>query len=552
LERIEDYIKYNIAPPKELEEACAERNYVYKNEYKIKALKTFSEQDLLKTFADNYNQYVKWWDPKEELINPDKVAATQASAMDGSNDFAQTKSNTISSTSTVAFKSTGSSELTEVIVTGAFGTKRTARSSASNVQNINSSQLNTIRNTDLNNALAGKVAGIQIRSQSAAKLGMTGLIRLRGENGINPGNGALYVLDGTIIPDASDINVDDIEDVTVLQGPSAAALFGPDGANGAIVINSKRGKSYHSYSWAQYRLKDVDDVDYMQQIKESGDKEVWDDYVELEKNHQGQAGFYFDMADHFFGRKLNDKGMEILLNGIESCYDNKKALKVAAYILETRKLFKEAIIIYEDIVRQSPGNLISKRDLALAYFQNGEYQKSVNMYYKVISDPGEEYYYHTGVKEVAMNEMNAVISMHKTVLDLSAINLNLVKQLPLDLKITVESNYGYVYDATITDPNMAESSYEKTSSKKDTRFTVGYGYRYDDVLNEYSVKKAIPGSYKIEVDAYRYNSNYPGKTPVYVRVVVFKNFQKANQSLEVRHIAMDDQHGTVEVAEVKW
>ena len=134
------------------------------------------------------------------------------------------------------------SELKEVVVTGAFGTKRVARSTASNVQNISSEQLNTIRTNNINNALAGKVAGAQVRSQSAGKLGVETLVRLRGENGLGIGGGALYVVDGTIIPSSNDINPDDVEDVTVLQGPAAAALFGPDGSNGAIVINTKRAK----------------------------------------------------------------------------------------------------------------------------------------------------------------------------------------------------------------------------------------------------------------------------------------------------------------------
>lgn len=132
--------------------------------------------------------------------------------------------------------------LSEVVVTSAFGIKRNARSSASNVQNINSEQLNTIRQTSVNNALAGKVAGAQVRSQSSAALGRETVVRLRGENGIGIGGGALYVVDGTIVTSANDINMDDIEDVTVLQGPSAAALFGAEGANGAIVINTKKAK----------------------------------------------------------------------------------------------------------------------------------------------------------------------------------------------------------------------------------------------------------------------------------------------------------------------
>ncbi len=134
------------------------------------------------------------------------------------------------------------SELKEVVVTGAFGTKRAARSTASNVQNITGDQMNTIRQTNINNALAGKVAGAQVRSQAAAKLGAETVVRLRGENGLGSGGGALYVVDGTIMPSNADINPDDVEDITVLQGPAAAALFGPDGANGAIVINLKKAK----------------------------------------------------------------------------------------------------------------------------------------------------------------------------------------------------------------------------------------------------------------------------------------------------------------------
>ncbi|MFZ1784624.1 MAG: SusC/RagA family TonB-linked outer membrane protein [Ferruginibacter sp.] len=147
----------------------------------------------------------------------------------------QTTLNTVMERSTT-------SELKEVVVTGAFGTKRVGRSVASNVQNIDGDQLNTIRQSNINNAIAGKAAGAQVRSQSAAKLGVETQVRLRGENGLGSGGGALYVVDGTIMPSANDINPDDIEDITVLQGPAAAALFGPDGANGAIVVNTKKAK----------------------------------------------------------------------------------------------------------------------------------------------------------------------------------------------------------------------------------------------------------------------------------------------------------------------
>ena len=130
----------------------------------------------------------------------------------------------------------------EVVVTSAFQTKRALRSQASFVQNVSSDQLNTVRQSNINNALAGKVAGVQVRSQSAVALGRETQVRLRGENGLGAGSGPIYVVDGTIVSSANDINVDDIEDITVLQGPSSAALFGSVGANGAIVINTKRAR----------------------------------------------------------------------------------------------------------------------------------------------------------------------------------------------------------------------------------------------------------------------------------------------------------------------
>jgi TonB-linked SusC/RagA family outer membrane protein len=146
----------------------------------------------------------------------------------------------------IALQGAGEQGLQEVVVTGAYNMKRTQRSTSSTVQSISDEKLNTIRQSDVNNALAGKVAGVQVRSQSAAKLGTNGYasVRLRGESGLTGASEVLYVVDGTVIPTSAsgDINPDDIEDLTVLQGPAASAIFGAQGANGAIVITTKRAK----------------------------------------------------------------------------------------------------------------------------------------------------------------------------------------------------------------------------------------------------------------------------------------------------------------------
>ena len=133
------------------------------------------------------------------------------------------------------------SDLKEVVVTSAYGVKRSQKTSSTNTQVVTGEQLNTIRNTNVNEALAGKVSGIQLRGQSGAKLTSSGTVILHGATSLSGNSGLLYVLDGTRVS-ADDINVDDIEDASVLLGPAAAALFGPDGANGAMVITSKKAK----------------------------------------------------------------------------------------------------------------------------------------------------------------------------------------------------------------------------------------------------------------------------------------------------------------------
>ncbi|WP_316799096.1 SusC/RagA family TonB-linked outer membrane protein [Pedobacter frigidisoli] len=138
---------------------------------------------------------------------------------------------------------TDANQLTEVVVAGAYGIKSSERSQVTNTQTISGDKLNTVRGTNVNNALAGKVAGIQVRSQSAAALGRNTAVRLRGAGGFGTGSGALYVVDGTILPNADDVNLDDIENVQVLQGPAAAAILGSQAAAGAILITTKKGKS---------------------------------------------------------------------------------------------------------------------------------------------------------------------------------------------------------------------------------------------------------------------------------------------------------------------
>ncbi|MCC7378203.1 MAG: SusC/RagA family TonB-linked outer membrane protein [Chitinophagaceae bacterium] len=128
--------------------------------------------------------------------------------------------------------------LSEVVVTTALGINRTKRSVGYATQQLTSNKITSTKVADINTAIAGKIAGIQIRGGSGAKFG-TSSIRLRGINTLGGGN-PIYVVDG-VITNSTGINPDDVESLNVLKGPAASALYGQRGSEGAVVITTKKG-----------------------------------------------------------------------------------------------------------------------------------------------------------------------------------------------------------------------------------------------------------------------------------------------------------------------
>ena len=148
--------------------------------------------------------------------------------------------------------------LDEVVVT-AYGLERKRNELSVSAQKVSGDEVNVVRNNDFVNALAGKVAGLDIRSNNT--MGASTNVVLRGYKSITGNNQALFVIDGVPASNATltssstqqgregfdygssaaDINPLDIESITVLKG-AAAALYGSRGANGVVVITTKKGR----------------------------------------------------------------------------------------------------------------------------------------------------------------------------------------------------------------------------------------------------------------------------------------------------------------------
>jgi TonB-linked SusC/RagA family outer membrane protein len=152
---------------------------------------------------------------------------------------------TITSTSTVvnAAMTDDATSLTEVVVTaGGLSTTRAQLGTASTT--VKTRELTQAKPTNVAAALVGKVAGLQLNTVSSGVNPNYRLV-LRGNRSLLGNNQALVVVDNVIVPNnvLGNLNPDDIEDIQVLNGGGAAALYGSDASNGALIITTKKGKN---------------------------------------------------------------------------------------------------------------------------------------------------------------------------------------------------------------------------------------------------------------------------------------------------------------------
>lgn len=155
-------------------------------------------------------------------------------------------------------------ELLDEVVVTALGIKRKTKALSYTITEVDSEELTKVKDMNFVNSLTGKVAGLQINSSSSGVGGPTKVV-MRGSKSISKSNNVLYVVDGVPLYNPNggektdqgfytsassssgegiaDFNPEDIASISVLTGPSAAALYGSNAANGAILITTKKGSA---------------------------------------------------------------------------------------------------------------------------------------------------------------------------------------------------------------------------------------------------------------------------------------------------------------------
>ena len=151
--------------------------------------------------------------------------------------------------------------LDQVVVTGYGSSAR--RDVTGSIATVSSADIATLPVPRVDQAISGLVAGVQVQTTNAQP-GSEMRIRIRGGNSLNGSNEPLVVVDGVIGADLNQINPNDVESVDVLKDASATAIYGARGANGVVIVSTKRGTpgsmrfNYSGYTGSQNVSKHID------------------------------------------------------------------------------------------------------------------------------------------------------------------------------------------------------------------------------------------------------------------------------------------------------
>ncbi len=175
-------------------------------------------------------------------------------------------------------------QMEQVVVVG-YGTQR-KKDITGSVSSISSKDLENRPNTQFGYSIEGKAAGVQvIRSSGQPQVGFS--IRVRGTSSINAVSEPLYVVDGVPTSNTNDINPADIESISILKDASSAAIYGAGGANGVVLITTKRGKNQKlklnfntslTMSSAWKRMKMLNGTEFQELATEMGKTTDWTKY----------------------------------------------------------------------------------------------------------------------------------------------------------------------------------------------------------------------------------------------------------------------------------
>ena len=207
----------------------------------------------------------------------------------------------------------------------------------------------------------------------------------------------------------------------------------------------------------------------------------------------------------------------------------------------------EAVLVFKKVLELKEEEPQSYRDLGLAYEADGSSQQAINTLYEVVKREWD--WRFPAIEIIVLNEINNIIAIHPK-LDYSFIDKRLVKKEPVNIRVILTWDADNCdIDLWVTDPSGEKCFYEnkltRLGGKISNDFTNGYG------PEEFMIKKAIQGEYKIQANYYGTHSQSV-LAPVNLHLTFITNFGKIDQKKQEITIRLENQKDIIDVGKFRF
>ncbi|TDO94252.1 VIT domain-containing protein [Flavobacterium sp. 245] len=310
----------------------------------------------------------------------------------------------------------------------------------------------------------------------------------------------LIIVDGQFYEgELTDLKSDDIDTIDVLKDASRIATYGSRGANGVIIITTKKNSSnsgvVQTKSWNPDRL-------YLKALAAAPKEKQYDLYLDLRKAQERNPSFYFDVAHFFYNQGDVKKALLIISNIADLGLENHQLYKTLTYTLRQWKDYNDAVFTAKQVAKWRAHEPQSLRDYALTLEDAGKYQEAFDELVKSLEVTyyGEMSGQYEGVEDIILMDINRLMTAHPG-LKTGKLDKKYIAKMPVDIRIIMNWNQMDVdLDLHVIEPTGEECYYSHTSTAIGGRFSKDFTQGYGP--EQYLIRNAVKGKYQIKTNFY--------------------------------------------------
>ncbi|NHZ94408.1 VIT domain-containing protein [Massilia sp. CCM 8734] len=327
---------------------------------------------------------------------------------------------------------------------------------------------------------------------------------------------------------------------SAIRSRDAESIIAPQG-----VSSKEKDVAERAPSIGMGLKKWVPNAPYLKRLRDADAATVYTIYLDQKPDYANSSAFYLDATDILLEKGQRDLALRVLSNLAEMDLENRAVLRILGYRLLQAGAPQLAVPVFEKVLRLAGEEPQSYRDLGLALAATGRTQEAIDTLYEVVERPWNGRF--PDIETIVLAEINAIVAAAPKPLDLRRIDPRLRANLPLDLRVVLTWDADNSdMDLWVTAPNGEKSSYANRLSSQGARmsydFTGGYG------PEEFSLRRAAPGKYKIEANFYGNRQQVvAGATTLQVKL--FTAFGTARQKEQAITLRLKDRRETVFVGE---